>query len=53
MPVSSAGEPSKRTLRLSTITFDGKPAELVASGVSLGVHAHDLPAWLEGFEEHP
>ena len=30
------------------IVFDGTPAELAASGVSLGVHEHDLPVWLEG-----
>lgn len=29
------------------IVFDGPPAELAASGVSLGVHAEDLPLWLE------
>jgi len=29
------------------IVFDGPPAELESSGVSLGVHRHDLPAWLE------
>lgn len=29
------------------IRFDGPPAELERSGVSLGVHRHDLPAWLE------
>ena len=34
-------------LKRGTIAFDGPPAELVASGVSLGVHAYDLPAWLE------
>jgi zinc transport system ATP-binding protein len=30
------------------IVFDGPPAELASSGVSLGVHAEDLPSWLEG-----
>jgi zinc transport system ATP-binding protein len=30
------------------IVFDGPPAELAASGVSLGVHHQDLPLWLEG-----
>ena len=30
-----------------TIVFDGTPAALVARGVSLGVHAEDLPLWLE------
>lgn len=29
------------------IRFDGPPADLEKSGVSLGVHRHDLPAWLE------
>ncbi len=32
----------------SHIRFDGPPAELAASGVSLGVHRDDLPVWLEG-----
>jgi zinc transport system ATP-binding protein len=35
-------------LRHSKIAFDGTPADLTASGVSLGVHATDLPVWLEG-----
>jgi zinc transport system ATP-binding protein len=30
------------------VLFDGRPAELAASGVSLGIHAEDLPLWLEG-----
>jgi len=30
------------------VIFDGTPAELHASGVSLGVHRDDLPLWLEG-----
>ena len=30
------------------VLFDGPPSELVASGVSLGVHKEDLPLWLEG-----
>jgi zinc transport system ATP-binding protein len=29
------------------VVFDGTPAELVASGVSLAVHGEDLPLWLE------
>jgi zinc transport system ATP-binding protein len=29
------------------IMFDGTPAELAATGVSLGVHRDDLPLWLE------
>jgi zinc transport system ATP-binding protein len=31
-----------------SIRFDGPPAELVGTGVSLGVHDTDLPMWLEG-----
>lgn len=31
-----------------TIRFDGPPTELAGQGVSLGVHAADLPLWLEG-----
>jgi zinc transport system ATP-binding protein len=30
------------------VVFDGPPADLSASGVSLGVHREDLPLWLEG-----
>jgi len=30
------------------IVFDGPPAGLTATGVSLGVHRDDLPLWLEG-----
>jgi zinc transport system ATP-binding protein len=30
-----------------TVLFDGTPAELASSGVSLGIHAADLPLWLE------
>ena len=33
-----------------TLVFDGPPADLVAGGVSLGVHRDDLPLWLEGIE---
>jgi len=33
-------------LRNGAIAFDGPPAEL--EGVSLGIHHHDLPLWLEG-----
>jgi zinc transport system ATP-binding protein len=29
------------------VVFDGTPAELAATGVSLGVHKEDLPLWLE------
>jgi zinc transport system ATP-binding protein len=31
-----------------SVLFDGKPQELAARGVSLGIHAEDLPLWLEG-----
>jgi len=30
------------------VQFDGAPSELAARGVSLGIHADDLPLWLEG-----
>ena len=30
------------------VLFDGPPGELMATGVSLGVHREDLPLWLEG-----
>ncbi len=29
------------------VVFDGAPSELAGRGVSLGVHAEDLPLWLE------
>jgi zinc transport system ATP-binding protein len=35
-------------LRRGQLMFDGPPAELAAGGVSLGIHAEDLPLWLEG-----
>jgi zinc transport system ATP-binding protein len=35
-------------LKRGVAVFDGPPAELAATGVSLGIHAHDLPVWLEG-----
>ncbi len=34
-------------LRNQEVEFDGPPHELSQRGVSLGVHAHDLPVWLE------
>jgi zinc transport system ATP-binding protein len=37
-------------LRRGRIEFDGTPAELTATGVSLGIHHDDLPAWLESVE---
>lgn len=30
------------------VLFDGAPEDLAATGVSLGIHAQDLPLWLEG-----
>ena len=35
-------------LHRGRVAFDGPPAELTATGVSLGIHRTDLPAWLEG-----
>lgn len=35
-------------LRRGKLVFDGPPADLAATGVSLGVHDTDLPVWLEG-----
>ena len=35
-------------VRQGKVFFDGAPADLAATGVSLGVHAQDLPLWLEG-----
>ncbi|HUR18725.1 MAG TPA: metal ABC transporter ATP-binding protein [Acidimicrobiales bacterium] len=35
-------------LRHGAVYFDGPPADLAATGVSLGVHRDDLPLWLEG-----
>lgn len=29
------------------VLFEGRPQELAATGVSLGIHAEDLPLWLE------
>jgi zinc transport system ATP-binding protein len=34
-------------IRSGRVFFDGPPAELAATGVSLGVHSQDLPLWLE------
>jgi zinc transport system ATP-binding protein len=31
-----------------TVLFDGPAPDLAATGVSLGIHAEDLPLWLEG-----
>ncbi|HEX2851234.1 MAG TPA: metal ABC transporter ATP-binding protein [Acidimicrobiales bacterium] len=38
-------------LQHGRIVFDGGPDELVRTGVSLGVHEHDLPLWLEGLAD--
>jgi hypothetical protein len=32
------------------VLFDGAPTDLAARGVSLGVHAEDLPLWLEDLQ---
>lgn len=37
-------------LRHGSVFFDGRPADLAAAGVSLGVHKEDLPLWLEELE---
>jgi ABC-type Mn2+/Zn2+ transport system ATPase subunit len=34
------------------VLFDGKPSDLAATGVSLGVHPDDLPRWLEELSEN-
>jgi zinc transport system ATP-binding protein len=34
------------------VLFDGKPGDLAATGVSLGVHRDDLPRWLEELSEN-
>lgn len=34
-------------LRHGSIAFDGAPDDLAARGVNLGIHAADLPLWLE------
>lgn len=35
-------------LRRGRLAFDGHPQDLASRGVSLGIHASDLPVWLEG-----
>ncbi len=32
------------------VLFDGPPESLAGRGISLGIHADDLPRWLEGLE---
>ncbi len=47
--LSSVAQDLHRVIVLKQhVLFDGPPSELVASGVSLGVHRQDLPLWLEG-----
>jgi zinc transport system ATP-binding protein len=43
-----AGDVDRVIVLKRRIQFDGPPGELVAGGVSLGVHRDDLPLWLEG-----
>jgi zinc transport system ATP-binding protein len=43
-----AGEVDRVIVLKQRVQFDGTPDELVAGGVSLGVHREDLPLWLEG-----
>lgn len=40
-------------LRQGKVFYDGTPSDLVATGVSLGVHHDDLPLWLEGLQPPP
>ncbi|MDQ1439524.1 MAG: hypothetical protein QOK43_3153 [Acidimicrobiaceae bacterium] len=39
-------------VRGGRVFFDGPPADLAATGVSLGVHTQDLPLWLESLPPH-
>jgi zinc transport system ATP-binding protein len=34
-----------------SVLFDGPPKDLSRQGVSLGIHRHDLPLWLEDLED--
>lgn len=43
-----AGDLDRVIVLKNTVLFDGPPAQLSATGVSLGVHRDDLPLWLEG-----
>jgi zinc transport system ATP-binding protein len=43
-----AGDVDRVIVLKRRVLFDGPPAELMATGVSLGVHREDLPLWLEG-----
>ena len=42
-----AGDLDRVLVLKRRIVFDGPPAALAATGVSLGVHTDDLPIWLE------
>jgi zinc transport system ATP-binding protein len=43
-----AGDVDRVIVLKGKVLFDGPPAELSATGVSLGIHDEDLPLWLEG-----
>ena len=46
--LSAVAEDIDRVIVLKNrVVFDGTPAELSLEGVSLGIHAEDLPLWLE------
>ncbi len=45
-----AGDLDRVIVLKRSVLFDGTPAQLEARGVSLGVHRHDLPLWLEDLE---
>ncbi len=46
--LSAVAEDIDRVIVLKNrVVFDGTPAGLSAEGVSLGIHAEDLPLWLE------
>jgi zinc transport system ATP-binding protein len=49
--LSAVAEDLDRVIVLKgSVLFDGPPAELTRTGISLGVHREDLPLWLEGLE---
>src|SRR5437870_3595023 len=43
-----AGDVDRIVVLMNRVLFDGRPSELSAAGVSLGIHREDLPQWLEG-----
>jgi len=43
-----AGDVDRVVVLMNRVLFDGRPSELSAAGVSLGIHREDLPQWLEG-----